>query len=71
MPNKKEIKISSKVKRALFLKACDYCLDLSKLVLAGVVLACIMDMEINRVLVLIVGLTITTMLATLGFVFTL
>lgn len=63
----KEVKINTKLKRALLLKACDYCLDLSKVILAGVVLASIMDLDINRFVVLGCGVAVVLILALLGF----
>lgn len=62
------IKINTKLKRALLLKACDYCLDLSKVILAGAVLACIMDLDINRVVVLSLSIIAVFGFATTGFV---
>lgn len=65
----KVIKINVKVKRALYLKACDYCLDLSKIVMGGVVLASVMSMDIDKVFVLGLGVAATIILAVMGFFF--
>lgn len=44
-----------------------YCLDLSKLIFGGVVLVSIVDMSINIVTLLIVGIAIILILAYAGF----
>ena len=49
------------------MKASDYCLDISKLVLAGVVLAGVVDMDINKVVLSLVGLLIVLVFGVAGF----
>lgn len=49
-----------KLRKAISLKACDYCLDLSKLVFAGVVLATLMGYDADKGVVLLFG-SITTL----------
>lgn len=64
---KKKLKISSTVKKRTILKASDYCLDISKLILAGVVLSVVMDMGINESALFITGLGIVLSFAIVGF----
>ena len=45
---RKKLRMSSTVKKRTILKASDYCLDISKLILAGVVLAGVVDLKINK-----------------------
>ena len=62
-----KIRYSSTIKKRTVLKASDYCLDISKLVLAGVVLAGVVDMDINKVVLSLVGLLIVLVFGVAGF----
>lgn len=64
---KKRLRISSTIKKRTVLKASDYCLDISKLILAGVVLAVVVDMGINESALFIVGLGVVLSFAIIGF----
>ena len=63
----KKLRYSSTIKKRTILKASDYCLDISKLILAGVVLAGVVDMGINKIALSIVGLTIVLFFGVAGF----
>lgn len=63
----KKIRYSSTIKKRTILKASDYCLDISKLILAGVVLAGVVDMDINKVVLSLVGLLIVFVFGVAGF----
>lgn len=45
----------------------DYCLDISKLVFGGIVLAGVMELDVNPYLVFGIGLFIVILFATAGF----
>ena len=63
----KKIRYSSTIKKRTILKASDYCLDISKLILAGVVLAGVVDMDFNKVVLSLVGLLIVFVFGVAGF----
>ena len=67
MTKKKGIRINNTIKKRTILKASDYCLDISKLILAGVVLAVVVDMGINESALFLIGLGIVMTFATVGF----
>ncbi len=67
MMKKKGIRFNSTIKKRTILKASDYCLDISKLILAGVVLAAVVDMGINESALFLIGLGIVMSFATIGF----
>lgn len=46
-----------------------YCLDLSKLVFGGIILAGIMELDINRLVLFGIGTIIVLLTAVTGFVF--
>ena len=60
---KTKLKFNSTVKKRTILKASDYCLDISKLILAGVVLAGVVDLDINKSYLLIAGSFVVVVLA--------
>ena len=59
--------ISRDNKRKVYLKASDFFLDLAKLVFAGIILTGIVDLEVNKVLLFIIGGVVTTLLAFFGY----
>lgn len=69
MVQKKKQRISSKLRKALALKACDYCLDLSKLVFAGIVLVTVIGYNADRMIVLLFGILSTVVFGIAGFAF--
>ncbi|MBQ9640271.1 MAG: hypothetical protein IJV06_01710 [Bacteroidaceae bacterium] len=54
-------------KKALLLKISDFLLDLTKLVFAGIILTGIIDLDLNKVWLFTIGLTVTFASTTLGF----
>lgn len=68
MAQKKKLRISSKLRKALALKGCDYCLDLSKLVFAGIVLANALGAITDKAVGMTIGVVATIGLAVIGFV---
>lgn len=46
----------------------DYCLDLSKLIFGGVILAAIMQLDINTVWLFVVGTVIVALTAYAGYI---
>ena len=64
---KKKIRFNSTVKKRTILKASDYSLDISKLILAGVVLAGVVDLNINKTYLLISGIAVVTIFCLAGF----
>ena len=67
MTKKKGIRFNSTIKKRTILKASDYCLDISKLILAGVVLAVVVDMGINESALFLIGLGVVLSFAVVGF----
>lgn len=65
---KKRLWTSAKVRKAISLKACDYFLDLSKLVFAGIVLVTVMGYKVDEWIMLVGGVASTLILGILGFV---
>lgn len=63
------MKREKKQKETRFKTLSKYFLDLSKLVFGGIVLAGVMDLEINIVAVLIAGVVVMVALANAGFIF--
>lgn len=59
--------MSSTVKKRTILKASDYCLDISKLILAGVVLAGVVDLKINKSYLVLVGSFVVVIFGMMGF----
>lgn len=64
---KRKIRFNSAVKKRTILKASDYCLDISKLILAGVVLGGVVDLDINKTYLLFAGTTVVVMFGLAGF----
>ena len=64
---KTKLKFNSTVKKRTILKASDYCLDISKLILAGVVLAGVVDLDINKSYLLIAGSFVVVVFGLGGF----
>ena len=64
---KRKIRFNSTIKKRTILKASDYCLDISKLILGGVVLAAVIDMGINEGALFLIGLVIVISFAAIGF----
>lgn len=62
-----KLKFNNTIKKRTILKASDYCLDISKLILAGVVLAVVVDMGINESALFVVGLGVVISFALIGF----
>lgn len=61
--------MDNETKRDNYKEAGKYCLDLSKLVFGGIILAGIMQLGVNNVLLFSLGLAATACLALLGFMF--
>ena len=61
--------MSRETKRKVFLKASDFFLDLAKLVFAGVILTGIVDLDVDKFLLFILGGIVTLLLAILGYIF--
>ena len=55
-------------KRKFYLKLSDFLLDLAKLVFGGIILTGIIDMELNKPLLFLVGSAVVAILAVWGFV---
>lgn len=66
---KKRKRISPAEKKDALKEACKFFLDLAKLVFAGVILAGIMDMEIEKSRLVIAGCNISLLLTTVGALF--
>ncbi|MDR0691484.1 MAG: hypothetical protein LBF69_00425 [Prevotellaceae bacterium] len=49
-------------------KLSDFLIDIAKLVFGGVVLSVILDLEINKIVVLLTGMFTTAVLALFGFI---
>lgn len=64
---RKKLRMSSTVKKRTILKASDYCLDISKLILAGVVLAGVVDLKINKSYLVLVGSFVVVIFGMMGF----
>lgn len=62
-------KVDEKDKKLLFKEFGNYCLDMSKLVFGGVILAGIMELDVSNVLLFGVGAAIVLLSAVTGFVF--
>lgn len=60
------MKIDKKSKQAIFSELGKYCLDISKLIFGGVILAGIMQLNINQMILFIVGLLVVTLFALSG-----
>lgn len=56
------------LKKAAYLEASHYILDLSKLIFGGVILANIRSLEINKILTFAIGITAVSLLTVLSFV---
>jgi hypothetical protein len=67
---KKKIKIDNKTKQDLYEKFSNYALDLSKLVFGGVILAGIMNMDVNTTLLFGLGSLFVIILTILGYILT-
>ena len=61
--------VKPKIRKALALKICDYSLDMSKLVFAGIVLVTVMGYNTNKAIVLTFGVLATVLFALFGFYF--
>jgi hypothetical protein len=75
LPNeKKYLYLRSKIKHAENMKKksteklSDFLIDIAKLVFGGVVLSVILDLEINKIVVLLTGMFTTAVLALFGFI---
>lgn len=66
---KKNHRMDKETKRDNYKEAGKYCLDMSKLVFGGIILAGIMQLGVNNVLLFSLGLAATACLALLGFMF--
>lgn len=66
---KKKIRFNSTIKKRTLLKASDYSLDISKLILAGVVLAGVVDMDTDKTILLLAGSFAVVGIGLLGFFF--
>ena len=55
-------------RRKFYLKASDFLLDMAKLVFGGIILTGIIDMELDKAYLFIVGGIVAAILATWGFV---
>ena len=64
---KRRIRFNSAIKKRTILKASDYCLDISKLILAGVVLGGVVDLNINKSYLLIAGTIVVVIFGLAGF----
>ena len=60
-------RLSNDSRRKVFLKASDFFLDLAKLVFAGIILTGIVDLDVNKVALFIIGSVVTVLLASLGY----
>lgn len=69
MVRSKRNRLSTKAFKALALKICDYFLDISKLVFAGVVLGTVMGYNVNREVTLTFGVIATLIFAGIGIAF--
>ena len=56
-------------KQTLYREFGDYCLDISKLIFGGIILAGIMELEINKLVLFGLGTIIVLLTAVTGFVF--
>ena len=56
-------------KKTLFAEIGKYCTDISKLVFGGIILAGLMDLEINRLALILSGLAVVVILAVAGVSF--
>lgn len=61
--------MDNETKRDNYKEAGKYCLDLSKLVFGGIILAGIMQLGVNNAVLFSLGLAATACLALLGFLF--
>lgn len=64
---KRRLRFISAIKKRTILKASDYCLDISKLILAGVVLGGVVDLDINKSYLLIAGTIVVVIFGLAGF----
>ena len=64
---KKKLRFNSAIKKRTILKASDYCLDISKLILAGVVLGGVVDLDINKTYLLFAGTIVVVVFGLAGF----
>jgi len=69
MARRIRIKINSTIKKRTILKASDYCLDISKLILAGVVIAGVVDLNTDKTMLLFAGAFAVVAIGLLGFFF--
>ena len=58
--------LSSTTKKKLYVKGSDFCLDLAKLVFAGVILAGVMDLQLDKALLFITGIIVLAILVATG-----
>ncbi len=58
--------ISSTTKKKLYIKGSDFCIDLAKLVFAGVILAGVMDLQLDKGLLFITGTFVLVILIITG-----
>lgn len=56
-------------KKTLFAEIGKYCTDISKLVFGGIILAGLMDLEINRLVLILSGLAVVLIFAVAGVSF--
>ena len=56
-------------KRVFYKEFGNYCLDISKLVFGGIILAGIMELDISRFILFGIGATIVLLTAITGFIF--
>ena len=60
--------VSRTTQKRILVKASDFCWDLAKLVFGGIILAGIMDMEINKSYLLVVGSVVLILLSVAAIV---
>ena len=58
--------LSSTTKKKLYVKGSDFCLDLAKLVFAGVILAGVMDLKLDENLLFLTGTIVLVILIITG-----
>lgn len=63
------MKLNNATRKKVYLEVSKYALDLSKLVFGGVILAGIMDLGVNRSLLLAFGFVFVGLFAAVGFFF--
>ncbi len=65
----KNFHLSKDAQRKVYIKTSDFFLDLAKLVFGGVILTGIMGLDVNKILLFVVGGVVTALLAFFGYTF--